>query len=235
MYNAHLHHKRQLADCRTQSQNLQASKLVSRSLLVRSQLAANYNRRIDHFIYAMLNDPIRVREYVKPLQVAGRVSQPEKYLGRPAMVYRDRRREESWPKKSVDLEAEVSMSSSSSSQEPLAPPKPAAVLMDLHRKTYFKAVMTKLMQENKGAELSLPDAVHRTKTAAIVYAHSKALNQFATAGTMAKDALQTCQVIPKGTQEHYLRVGEGRLTSNPFTPTNQLYSQLYPSRSFSSL
>jgi len=234
MYSAQLHHKRQQAHSIALHQDQQASKQVSRNAQVRSQLAANYNRRVDHFIYAMLNDPIEVREYVRPLQVAGRAAQPEKWVG---PVFRNRQRETR--KVLEELESESYMSSSDSrdrqkAQRPV-PPRPAAVLVDLDRKTHFKAVMTRLTQQNAQAALNQSAVVQRTKTAAIVYAHSKALSQFATAGTLAKDALQTCQVIPKGTKERYLRVGEGRLTSNPFTPTNQLYCQLYPSHSFSSL
>ncbi len=241
MYNAQLHHKRQQASTLAMHHDLQASKQVSRSLLVRSQLAANYNRRIDHFIYAMLNDPIRVKVYVRPLQVAGRMCQPEKYVGPPAMMYRNRKPEQSRLRKRVESElpADSSMSSSESryypKEKPGPPPKPAAILVDLDRKTHFKAVMTKLIREKKQEGLSEPTVMQRTKTAAIVYAHSKALNQFTTAGMMAKDALETCQVIPKGIKDRYLRVGEGRLTSNPFTPINQLYSQLYSSQSFTCL
>lgn len=238
MYNAQLHHKRQQAFTLAMHQDMQASKQVSRSLLVRSQLAANYNRRIDHFIYAMLNDPIRVKAYVRPLQVVGRISQPEKYVGPPAMMYRNRQQEQSRHRIRVEseLHADSSMSSSDSryypKEKPTPPPKPAAILVDLDRKTHFKAVMTKVIREKKQEGLNESGVMQRTKTAAIVYAHSKALNQFSTAGLMAKDALETCQVIPKGTKEPYLRVGEGRLTSNPFTPINQLYSQLYSSQSF---
>ena len=224
MYSAQLHLKREQASSLAQRHSQQTHRLLSRSLDLRSQLAANYHRRIDHFIYAMLNDPICVREYIQPLKIAGRASEPKKYVGPPTMSYKKTMK--NWG----NYEESYEENSESRGEKVIIPKKPAAIYIDLDRKTHFKGVMSKLVQHFPAASLP-PVPNPRTKTASIVSTHCKSLDQFPTEGELAKETLQVCKVIPGEIRGKYLRAGGGRLTSNPLVRTEELYSRLYASQS----
>lgn len=117
--------------------------------------------------------------------------------------------------------------------------KSQSLSIDLARKTHFKGVMSKLM--NLSVSVSKEEVVgelednvqvlQRTKTASILWKHGQVLNRTSLqkyeGATLAKDILQSCQVVPKGANSAFLRVGEGKLISNPFVPTRDLYSHLY--------
>ena len=111
--------------------------------------------------------------------------------------------------------------------------------IDFARKTHFKGVMSKLMdlsmtapkEEAVGEGEDSMQVLQRTKTASILWKHGQVLSRSSLqkyeGATLAKDVLQSCQVIPKAAPGSYLRVGDGKLISNPFIPTRDLYLHLY--------
>lgn len=117
--------------------------------------------------------------------------------------------------------------------------KSQSVSIDFARKTHFKGVMSKLMdlsmtapkEEAIGEGEDSMQVLQRTKTASLLWKHGQVLNRTSLqkyeGAALAKDVLQSCQVIPKAATGSFLRVGEGKLISNPFIPTRDLYSHLY--------
>ena len=122
---------------------------------------------------------------------------------------------------------------------PASRSKSQSLSIDFERKTHFKGVMSKLVnlsvssvsKEEAVGEIEDVQVLQRTKTASILWKHGRVLNRTSLqkyeGATLAKDILQSCQVIPKAGSSAFLRIGEGKLISNPFVPTRDLYSQLY--------
>ena len=126
------------------------------------------------------------------------------------------------------------------------PPKISTSVIDLDRKTHFKGVMSKLMNLSVDVASTVEtveteenaQVYQRTKTASILWKHAKVLSRTSLqqyeGASIAKEVLQTCQVVPKGLGETFLHVGEGKLISNPFLPNREVYSHLYPNHSITS-
>lgn len=218
----------------------------------------------------MMNDPIQVTQHHSPLPVAGRDTDPGRYKGSAAMVMKGYRTEQERvkdavaansfltlepgkphefrprnPEKEINPNMHFSSKSHSTSQNSIFPKisQNKSFSIDLSRKTHFKGVMSKLMnqslqmekvEEAMGEMEENVQVLQRTKTAALLWKHGKVLNrtvQKYEGATMAKGVLESCQVIPKATSHSYLRVGSGKLISNPFVPTRDLYFSLYHSSS----
>ncbi|CAG9326746.1 unnamed protein product [Blepharisma stoltei] len=77
-----------------------AFKQRQRDLKVREKLNDNYDHRIGQFIVNMIKEPIKIKSYQRPLETAGRVSDPQKFKGQAHIILKGyqsekQRREES--------------------------------------------------------------------------------------------------------------------------------------------
>ncbi len=119
-------------------------------------------------------------------------------------------------------------------------PKQKHIFSDLHRKTHFKGVMSRLVEPSTVSQIKESDegeehaqAFHRSRTASILWQHSKVLKRVYLkeneSSMLAKEILETCKVIPHLLSNAYLKRGEGRLTSNPHLQLSQVYQRLHES------
>ncbi|CAG9315017.1 unnamed protein product [Blepharisma stoltei] len=63
-----------------------AYKLRQRNLKIRKKLNDNYDHRISQFIVSMVKNPIQINVYQKPLETAGRTTDPAKFKGHAHLI-----------------------------------------------------------------------------------------------------------------------------------------------------
>lgn len=147
-------------------------------------------------------------------------------------------------KKTVEDKNAAAMDSLDSSRESIPMvderPKMKPMFRDLHRKTHFKGVMSRLVETSfmpRVKEVEETDehanAFHRSRTASILWRHSKVLKRVflkeSESSMLAKEILESCKVIPHVMTNTFLRRGEGRLTSNPHVQLSEVYKHLQDS------
>lgn len=69
-----------------ETEAVRAVKQRQKNVFTRNKLNENYERRISQFIINMINEPIKVKMYQRPLQTAGRTSDPSKFKGQAHLI-----------------------------------------------------------------------------------------------------------------------------------------------------
>ena len=89
MFNFYAYDKKRAQQEHNQHEFLKSSQVKDRMKNHRERLYENYTKRISDFILHMEKQPIRINTYSSPLELAGRVSDPSKFKGKPHIVVRE--------------------------------------------------------------------------------------------------------------------------------------------------
>jgi hypothetical protein len=102
MFNVYLHDKKLQESQSLERKNAEAIKLRNKSMKARERLCSSYQRRVNQFMIQMLEKPIELHEYQRPLEIAGRASDPSKFKGNAIFVMKGFKTEKQRIKEAIE-------------------------------------------------------------------------------------------------------------------------------------
>jgi hypothetical protein len=89
MFNSYIYeHKKEIEDKKI-ADRLRSNELQEKAKVFREELCENYSKRISDFLLHMQKEPIKLNDYLPPLENTGRVSDPNKFKGKARFVIKD--------------------------------------------------------------------------------------------------------------------------------------------------
>lgn len=81
-----MHDKKLQQSQSAEKKNSDAIQIRQKGLKVRERMYSSYQKRVNQFMVQMLDKPIELQSYQRPLETAGRVSDPSKFKGNAIFV-----------------------------------------------------------------------------------------------------------------------------------------------------
>ena len=89
MFNLYAYEKNQQKQKKLGLELTQSSQSQDKIKSQREKLFKNYTKRISEFILHMDKKPIKINTYLSPIENTGRLSDPEKFKGKPYITVRE--------------------------------------------------------------------------------------------------------------------------------------------------